>query len=296
MKIHIVQKGDTLWEIAKSYGVDFEALKAANAHLSSPDMIMPGMKIRIPTTAKAVKKESVKKEAVKEAPTQQIQKEAKVPYKDISPKPMPVIKEDDQKPIMEIKPEMPMPQMPQIPQMTMPLIMPTLDQDFTTNLTFNLPDKDSVEAPEVKEETMEMPAQEEMQQPMYQPIQQPMYQPVHFVPCPCYPIHPCCAGHPMPMHPMHMMPPMGYPQVMPATDFGEDCGCGGGTNYGDIEMGAMPPFAAQPNIGFQGQPFLGEQTEANVTYPTMTGFNANNFPTPPGFGELRMNHEEESSD
>ncbi|MDY0396861.1 SafA/ExsA family spore coat assembly protein [Virgibacillus halophilus] len=58
MKIHVVQKGDTLWELSKKYGVDFEALKQANTQLSSPDMIMPGMKIKIPGTAKTVKKRS----------------------------------------------------------------------------------------------------------------------------------------------------------------------------------------------------------------------------------------------
>jgi len=33
LKIHIVQKGDTIWEIAKKYGVDFEQVKALNSHL-----------------------------------------------------------------------------------------------------------------------------------------------------------------------------------------------------------------------------------------------------------------------
>ncbi|WBX79028.1 SafA/ExsA family spore coat assembly protein [Virgibacillus salarius] len=41
MKIHIVQKGDTLWEISQQYGVDFEELKQLNSQISSPDMIMP---------------------------------------------------------------------------------------------------------------------------------------------------------------------------------------------------------------------------------------------------------------
>ncbi|MEH6944270.1 SafA/ExsA family spore coat assembly protein, partial [Bacillus sp. JJ722] len=48
MKIHIVQKGDTLWKLAKKYGVHFEELKKLNSQLSNPDMIMPGMKIKIP--------------------------------------------------------------------------------------------------------------------------------------------------------------------------------------------------------------------------------------------------------
>ncbi|MBB3867582.1 SafA/ExsA family spore coat assembly protein [Parageobacillus toebii NBRC 107807] len=62
MKIHIVQKGDTLWKIAQKYGVDFEHLKKMNGHLSNPDMIMPGMKIKVPTAGVPVKKEAPKKE------------------------------------------------------------------------------------------------------------------------------------------------------------------------------------------------------------------------------------------
>ncbi|TCK07654.1 UNVERIFIED_ORG: morphogenetic protein associated with SpoVID [Anoxybacillus amylolyticus] len=73
MKIHIVQKGDTLWKIAQKYGVDFEQLKKINGHLSDPNMIMPGMKIKVPTAGVPVKKEtkalvSPKKMHVKEHP------------------------------------------------------------------------------------------------------------------------------------------------------------------------------------------------------------------------------------
>ncbi|MEC1396497.1 SafA/ExsA family spore coat assembly protein, partial [Peribacillus simplex] len=60
MKIHIVQKGDTLWKLAKKYGVSFEELKKVNAQLSNPDMMMPGMKIKIPGTSGAVIKETGK--------------------------------------------------------------------------------------------------------------------------------------------------------------------------------------------------------------------------------------------
>jgi morphogenetic protein associated with SpoVID len=62
VKIHIVQKGDTLWKIAEKYGVDFEQLKKINGHLSDPNMIMPGMKIKVPTAGVPVKKEAPKKE------------------------------------------------------------------------------------------------------------------------------------------------------------------------------------------------------------------------------------------
>ncbi|WP_409301915.1 SafA/ExsA family spore coat assembly protein [Peribacillus sp. SCS-155] len=57
MKIHIVQKGDTLWKLSKKYGVSFEELKQLNSQLSNPDMIMPGMKIKIPGQSGGVKKE-----------------------------------------------------------------------------------------------------------------------------------------------------------------------------------------------------------------------------------------------
>lgn len=48
MRIHIVQKGDSLWRIAEQYGVDFEQLKAANDHLANENELMPGMKVYIP--------------------------------------------------------------------------------------------------------------------------------------------------------------------------------------------------------------------------------------------------------
>ena len=58
VKIHIVQKGDTLWKIAKKYGVNFEELKKMNSQLSNPDMIMPGMKIKVPTAGGKYKERS----------------------------------------------------------------------------------------------------------------------------------------------------------------------------------------------------------------------------------------------
>ena len=102
MKIHIVQKGDTLWKLAEKYGVDFEQLKAANAQLSNPDMIMPGMKIKIPTGSVPVKKEA---QVVKEQP----KKEAQVAP--VQPK---------EQPKMEM-PQMPHVEMPMMPQMKQPV-------------------------------------------------------------------------------------------------------------------------------------------------------------------------------
>lgn len=56
MKIHIVQEGDTLWQIADKYDVNFEALKEKNTQLSDPDHLKVGMKIKVPTGGVPVKK------------------------------------------------------------------------------------------------------------------------------------------------------------------------------------------------------------------------------------------------
>lgn len=49
MKIHVVRKGDTLYDIAKKYGVDLDVLIAANPQIDDPDVLMIGQKIRIPS-------------------------------------------------------------------------------------------------------------------------------------------------------------------------------------------------------------------------------------------------------
>ena len=140
VKIHIVQKGDTLWKIAKKYGVNFEELKQLNTQLSNPDMIMPGMKIKVPTSGGNIKKETqtgtggakinlgskkeapIKEQPIKEMPTVP-KKEAPIikeqPIKEI-PKPAPIIKE---KPVEKPKE---VPKKPYIPKMPQPII-PEID-------------------------------------------------------------------------------------------------------------------------------------------------------------------------
>jgi morphogenetic protein associated with SpoVID len=130
VKIHIVQKGDTLWKIAKKYGVNFEELKQMNTQLSNPDMIMPGMKIKVPTGGGMVKKEApitgkpeakinmgTKKEMPKEQPIALAPKEA--PKKE-----MPI----EQPPKMEeqIEPIAEAPKKPFTPKMPQPII-PEID-------------------------------------------------------------------------------------------------------------------------------------------------------------------------
>ena len=47
-RTYIVKKGDTLWGIAKRYGVTLSALIAANPQIKNPNLIYPGNEVRIP--------------------------------------------------------------------------------------------------------------------------------------------------------------------------------------------------------------------------------------------------------
>ncbi|MFQ3542643.1 SafA/ExsA family spore coat assembly protein [Halobacillus rhizosphaerae] len=265
MRIHIVQKGDTLWNISKKYGVNFEELKAMNTQLSNPDMIMPGMKIKVPQGTKQVKKEAPKKEM----PTQH-------PYKDNSPKPIPVIKEDEKvkekpmKPVKE-KPMQPMPMQPMQPQFNIPVQMPMMEQQLQNYYTtFNLPQMPMPQAPEkekgkeLAEESSEepksnaqpmnytQPAADAQQMPYFQPAQPQLVNSEYYW-CPPQPVM-MPAHMNMPQYPQGQMPWYGedcespsnsayMPAQMPAQNMPADCGCGG-------DDGAQQPQGFQPMMGY----------------------------------------------
>ncbi|MDQ0339509.1 morphogenetic protein associated with SpoVID [Caldalkalibacillus uzonensis] len=84
MKIHIVQKGDTLWKLAEKYGVDFEKLKQVNTHLADPDQLMPGMKVKIPVGPVPAKKKPPKDEVAPHPPVKE--KPKVVPKPEVKPK------------------------------------------------------------------------------------------------------------------------------------------------------------------------------------------------------------------
>ncbi|MGJ7035116.1 SafA/ExsA family spore coat assembly protein [Anoxybacillus eryuanensis] len=211
MKIHIVQKGDTLWKIAEKYGVDFEELKKMNAHLSDPNYIMPGMKIKVPTPAtpvKPVKKETPKVSVdvdihvnKKEQPLQQPQNVEPIA------KEIPIAKTPEKK--EEPKQEMPL--LPPKPPNIMPNMMEH-DEDMQIPPFPDIPPIPPTQAPMMEEQP---------QQPM-QPQPVPMPLPV---PMPCIPISPIMPGYgfyPW-IPPMYPMMPWTYPQNMANND---DCGCG----------------------------------------------------------------------
>lgn len=218
MRIYIVKKGDTLWDIAKKFGVDFNELQEINAQISSPDMIMPGMKIKIPGTAKAVKKEQQVKEKPKEQVKQPVTQQ---------PQPKPIVKEDEKKQPSKVVPQAPKMEIPQqhLPKYPM-MQMPIMEQPPTQYK----PEQPAKEVKEVKKEKKETqkpveqiptPAIPETQ-PMPLPIPIPCHQawfPIMHHPCmhPChppfppFPLHGCHQGHMMGHQPLHH-PPQGWHQ------------------------------------------------------------------------------------
>lgn len=132
MRVHIVQRGDTLWKIAKQYAIGFDELKRLNAHLANPDYIVPGMEIYLPEGVQKKEKEMMQQTVVKE----QVKpvKEAPVPAPVAPPQPpaqpRPMWQGDlyvqpapQQQPIFIEQPIMQQPMMPP-PMMQQPMMQP----------------------------------------------------------------------------------------------------------------------------------------------------------------------------
>lgn len=66
MKIHIVKKGDTLFDLSKKYNVPLQKLIEANPQISNPDQLSIGMKVKIPTSAVPVDEGIIYKHTVKQ--------------------------------------------------------------------------------------------------------------------------------------------------------------------------------------------------------------------------------------
>lgn len=326
LKIHIVQKGDTLWEISKKYGVDFEELKQLNSQFSSPDMIMPGMKVKIPSTSKAVKKETTTVKEIQKKETQQ-------PYIDTSPKPFPVIKEDDHKKQVMVKPEMPVKPLPQMP--TQPMMQtPIMEQEFQNYTTINFPqmphfhevEEETPKKEHIKEQVVPqpkpmpqlqpqpLPTLQPQPKPMPQPQPMPQQAPMHMMPLCCHVVHPCYPPVPFPamgnmpdgFFPHHqmehsMMPPvnMNFNEMSPNMEMAmpvhpkhaagnSDCGC---KSNEPIQPYAMAPLAFQDNnqeIQPQAMYQSQHQMPTSKMYPPQFGMNQNNnsYPNPPGYPDF----------
>src|SRR5699024_1015430 len=276
------------WEIAKKYNVDFEGLKQANPQLSSPDMIMPGMKVKVPSTTKTVKKETPKKE------TKVKQKEKKqIPQKPIK------VEEDEKEKKIEIKPEMPLPQMPEQPQMIGPptLQMPKKEQEMNHYTMNNLPQmpptykmkeekvKEEIKEPVKKKEKKEkidtkyqippslpehlhtavkpevdIPTKETEQQYVPQPLPFTHMHPVycHYLPHPCSCMsHHMVEGHMQENFPVPLPPVMPWnPNMqMPHHSYSGDCGCNSGApSFPNVYQDNHFPMHPQYNMNDNQQP------------------------------------------
>ncbi|HLR14614.1 MAG TPA: SafA/ExsA family spore coat assembly protein [Bacillota bacterium] len=254
MKIHIVKKGDTLWTIAEKYEVDFEELKQMNAHLAHPDMIMPGMKIRIPVHKKESKKET-KKEHVKIPKEQPIasKKEEKQPQQT---KPIENVKEDDHKDHIHIQPVIPFEQQktPSLTKNTMPK-MPSMPE---------LPHMSPIKEEEVKEkqEIKEKPKEPVKEKPVKKEKEKKQEE-IESFPLTSHGCH-CYCGTCTPMHfagaqtnPQQQHMQMMYPS--------HGCGCQQLGMYGNYMyhpmvqgtyMQHMYPAHHQMNGGFHAHPHM----------------------------------------
>ncbi len=47
-KVHTVRRGDTLWALARQYGVELAALIRANPQIKNPNLIYPGEAVKLP--------------------------------------------------------------------------------------------------------------------------------------------------------------------------------------------------------------------------------------------------------
>lgn len=238
MKMHIVQKGDTLWKLSKKYGVDFETLKSANEHLTNPDLIMPGMKINIPTVgipnpkqvsyqgedAPITKEQPLKKEVPQIQPIEampsakkEMKKKVPAPPPTVAPTPTPP---PEQKPTYQMQqakmnvniykqpaaaPKVPMPPPAKKPK-ELPKKPISKPEPKVAPKEMVVP-KPVKKLPE-KKKPVAKPKPQPMPVPPPMPIQQPIY-PISPVTEGCIPLSVLCGCQP------YNMWPQGQPMQMP---------------------------------------------------------------------------------
>lgn len=254
MKIHIVQKGDTLWKIAQKYGVNFEELKKMNAHLSDPNYIMPGMKIKVPTPAasvKPVKKETqnVQQQTVSFDVDIHVNKKEQQLQQPVNIQPIakeiPIMNE----PAKKEEPKQDMPLLPPKPPNIMPNMMEP-DEDVQMPPFPDIPPIPPTQAP-IMEEQPQQPVQP---QPVPMPLPMPM---------PCIPVSPIMPGYgfyPW-IPPMYPVMPWAYPQ---GTMNPDDCGCGEPqpTPYMPQMPSGMNEYSQQP----QQAPYPNQMYPPQIPY------------------------------
>lgn len=225
MNVHIVQKGDTLWKIARQNGVSFDELKRMNAHLANPDYIVPGMKIFLPDKAAGKKLEMVHPFNDGRPPKTVVVSEKEKVVE------MPVVELPKEEVVEEVYETPPMP-IPQVQPIQMPHYHSIQYVPITKNF-YSVQQHAQVQPPAPKPAYVqpvapmpvpmpdESPLVEEIVEEQMEPMQMPpMAQPFFTGPiCGCMPMPEFCP--PLPCNPctppMHHMYPMG---MMPMPYYG----------------------------------------------------------------------------
>jgi morphogenetic protein associated with SpoVID len=281
VKIHIVQKGDTLWKIAKKYGVNFEELKKMNTQLSNPDMIMPGMKIKIPTTGGTVKKET----KINYAPKKEVQIPPH-PYADMKP---PAPKEVPKKevPMKPYIPKMPQPVVPEIDINNYYMMNMANMQVQQAQQAQQIPPTPPKPIPVKEEVKPEVPPKEMPKVPYIPPMY--CYPYPHCVPVTPvmpgagfhYPMHGVGAPMPqpgMPMYPMNQMMPADGQMMQQMGNYDDD----ESSPYGMMPMyegqqgfaptsSEMPIDGMMPQMGYPMMPYYPTPSSCYPVSPMMPG-------------------------
>lgn len=245
MKIHIVQKGDTLWNLAKKYDVNFEELKAANTQIANPDMVMPGMKIKVPGKGIQAKKEV------------QVKNKKAEPAKDYTAKEQPAPKKEQPKakeaPAVK-PPPMKMPKM-EVPKKEYKVEPKKVPQKETKK---PVPSKMTKPAPAKVEKKVEkkpvMKEQEKPQKPMPKPQPQ-----MHVQPQPMPMQHPCMESYPSYGH-------MNYGQPVPPHLMQYCYPCAPSMYPGAMPYQQMAPPMMHHGHGYESYPFAEGYSYENLPY------------------------------
>ncbi|SOC02486.1 morphogenetic protein associated with SpoVID [Ureibacillus xyleni] len=281
MRIHIVQKGETLWRIAKQYGIGLDELKALNAHLANPDYIVPGMEIILPDSATPTSTKNMMTKEQRTAPMSTKEMQTAPKPMQTAPKPMQTAPKEmvtQEMPQMELPPSpkekmtqempapMPAPVQPMMPEPTpMPQpVMPQFDMtpqfhlDFAPQMHFQQPQPQPMPMPQPQPIYIEMP-DIHMQHTHMQPVMDKEKE-IEYVPVPqpqiiYVPVMPHFYHHPSPcgcheQQHYYEQSPCGcheqkhYHQQSP-------CGCGCQEQYMPHEQ---PYMQAPSPCGCQGSP------------------------------------------
>lgn len=228
VRIHIVQKGETLWRIAKHYGIGLDELKRLNAHLANPDYIVPGMEIVLPETATAgmtATTTGTKASMTKEQLTAPV---APAPVAPVVPK---AVQTAPKEIMTQPQPVKEVPKVIETAPLPAPAPVPQFNFDFAPQMQFPQPPMQPMPQPqpifiELPQQPMPQPQVQQVQtvvekdvekEIQYVPIPQPHIIYVPFIPQPHH-HHPCEFKH----H-FHHQQPCGCEQ--PMFDFSSFCGC-----------------------------------------------------------------------